>query len=37
MQIEDEQKEALKWLTFLAGYLLVLILLPVIFWQIRVD
>jgi len=37
MQIQDEQKEVLKWLTFLVGYLLVLILLPVILWQIKVD
>ena len=37
MQIQDEQKEVLKWSAFLAGYLLFLILLPVILWQIRVD
>ena len=37
MQIQAEQKEVLKWLTLLAGYLLFLILLPVILWQIRVD
>ena len=37
MQIQDDQKEVLKWLALLAGFLLSLILLPVILWQIRVD
>ena len=37
MQMQDEQKEVLKWFALLAGYLLFLILLPVILWQIRVD
>ena len=35
MHIQDEQKEVLKWLALLAGYLLFLMLLPVILRQIR--
>lgn len=37
MQIQDDQKEVLKWSTLLAADLIFLDLLPVILWQIRVD
>lgn len=37
MQTQDDQKEVLKYLALLTAYLLFLILVPVILWQIRVD